>query len=202
MTQLIDQPGVVRKGEELDIAKVDAFIKAHLPGLTGTPEVRQFPAGASNLTYLLHYPDRDLILRRPPFGHKAKSAHDMLREAAIVSALKPVYPYVPTVVATCGDPAIMAADFYIMERIVGIIPRQDLPNGLNLNVENTRQLCLNVIDRLIELHQVDYRAAGLDRLGKGEGYVRRQIEGWSDRYRRAKTADVGDFEAVMAWLPA
>ena len=200
MEQLIDQPGSVRKGEELDAAKVDAFIKAHLPGLTGTPEIRQFAGGASNLTYLVRYPDRDLILRRPPFGHKAKSAHDMLREAKIMTALKPIYPYVPTVVATCDDPAVMEADFYVMERINGIIPRQDLPEGLNLSVEDTRKLCLNVIDRMIELHQVDYQAAGLDSLGKGEGYVRRQIEGWIDRYRKAKTEDVGDFEAVMAWL--
>ena len=200
MEQLIDQPGSVRKGEELDVAKVDAFIKAHLPGLAGTPEIRQFAGGASNLTYLVHYPDRDLILRRPPFGHKAKSAHDMLREAKIMGALKPVYPYVPTVVATCSDPAVMDADFYVMERINGIIPRQDLPEGLNLSVEDTRKLCLNVIDRMIELHQVDYQAAGLDSLGKGEGYVRRQIEGWIDRYRKAKTEDVGDFEAVMTWL--
>ncbi len=200
MEQLIDQPGSVRKGEELDVAKVDAFIKAHLPGLTGTPEIRQFAGGASNLTYLVRYPDRDLILRRPPFGHKAKSAHDMLREAKIMTALKPVYPYVPTVVVICDDPAVMEADFYVMERINGIIPRQDLPEGLNLSVEDTRKLCLNVIDRMIELHQVDYQAAGLDSLGKGEGYVRRQIEGWIDRYRKAKTEDVGDFEAVMAWL--
>jgi aminoglycoside phosphotransferase (APT) family kinase protein len=200
MAPLIDQPGSVRKGEELDVAKVDAFIKAHLPGLTGIPEIRQFAGGASNLTYLLRYPDRDLILRRPPFGHKAKSAHDMLREARIMNALKPVYRYVPTVVAVCGDSAVMEADFYVMERINGIILRQDLPEGLNLGVEDTRKLCLNVIDRMIELHRVDYQAAGLDSLGKGEGYVRRQIEGWIDRYRQARTGDVGDFEAVMAWL--
>ncbi len=200
MELLIDQPGAVRKGEELNAARVDAFIKAHLPALTGIPEVRQFAGGASNLTYLLRYPDRDLILRRPPFGHKAKSAHDMLREAKIMTALKPVYPYVPTVVAVCDDPAVMEADFYVMERINGIIPRQDLPEGLNLGVADTRRLCLNVIDRMIELHRVDCRAAGLDSLGKGGGYVRRQIEGWIDRYRQARTDDVGDFEAVMAWL--
>lgn len=200
MESLIDQPGSVRKGEEFDVAKVDAFIKVHLPSLTGTPEIRQFAGGASNLTYLLRYPDRDLILRRPPFGYKAKSAHDMLREARIMTVLKPVYRYVPTVVATCNDLAVMEADFYVMERINGIILRQDLPEGLNLGVEDTRKLCLNVIDRMIELHRVDYRAAGLDSLGKGEGYVRRQIDGWIDRYRQARTDDVGDFETVMAWL--
>ncbi len=200
MDQMIDQPGSVRSGEELDVSAIDAFIKAKVSGLSGAPEISQFPGGASNLTYLLHYPERDLILRRPPFGHRAKSAHDMLREARIMIALKPVYPYVPNVVATCSDPAVMDCDFFVMERIRGIIPRQNLPKGLNPNAEDTRKLCLSVIDRMIELHQVDYKAAGLESIGKGDGYVQRQIEGWSDRYRKARTEDVVDFETVMAWL--
>lgn len=202
MSQLLDQPGVVRSGEELDVAKIDAFLKAQIGNLQGTPEINQFAGGASNLTYMLHYPQRDLILRRPPFGHRAKSAHDMLREAKIMAALKPVYPYVPNVLVTCSDPDVMDCDFYVMERIRGIIPRQNLPEGLNLSVEDTRKLCLSVIDKMIELHQVDYKAAGLESLGKGEGYVTRQIDGWSDRFRKAKTDDVVDFESVMAWLKA
>lgn len=200
MNKLVDQAGSVRSGEELDAIKIDAFIKSHVSGLQGTPEIEQFQGGASNLTYLLRYPQRDLILRRPPFGHRAKSAHDMLREARIMTALKPVYPYVPQVMATCNDPAVMDGDFYVMERLRGIIPRQDLPKGLNLSVEDTHKLCLNVIDKMIELHQIDYQAAGLESMGKGDGYVQRQIEGWSDRYRKSKTDDVGDFESVMAWL--
>ncbi len=199
---LLDKAVAVRPGEELDLARVDAFLKAKIPGLSGTPELEQFPGGASNLTYLLHYADRDLILRRPPFGHRAKSAHDMLREAKIMAALKPVYPYVPDVLAICDDPAVMDADFYVMQRIPGIIPRSNLPKGMTLTPEETRALCLSVIDKLIELHLVDYQAAGLDTLGKGGGYVKRQIDGWSDRYRKARTPDVNDFETVMAWLQA
>jgi aminoglycoside phosphotransferase (APT) family kinase protein len=199
---LLDKAVAVRHGEELDLARVDAFLKAKIPGLQGVPEPEQFPGGASNLTYLLHYADRDLILRRPPFGHRAKSAHDMLREAKIMAALKPVYPYVPDVLAICDDPAVMDADFYVMARIPGIIPRSNLPKGMTLTPDETRALCLSVIDKLIELHLVDYQAAGLDTLGKGGGYVKRQIDGWSDRYRKARTPDVNDFEAVMAWLQA
>ncbi|MEN9358112.1 MAG: hypothetical protein RL695_2283, partial [Pseudomonadota bacterium] len=202
MSPLLDQPGVVRSGEELDVARIDAFLKAQIGDLQGAPEINQFAGGASNLTYMLHYPQRDLILRRPPFGHRAKSAHDMLREANIMTALKPVYPYVPNVLATCSNPEVMDCDFYVMERIRGIIPRQNLPEGLNLSVEDTRKLCLSVIDKMIELHQVDYKAAGLDSLGKGDGYVARQIDGWSDRFRKARTDDVVDFESVMAWLKA
>lgn len=197
---LLDTASAVRTGEELDREKISAFIRQHLPHLEGAPEIEQFPGGASNLTYLLRYPDRDLILRRPPFGHRAKSAHDMLREANIMSALKPVYRYVPAVLATCNDPAVMDCDFYVMERVHGIIPRQNLPKDLVLSTEDTRRLCLNVIDKMIELHQIDYQQAGLASIAKGAGYVARQVAGWSERYRQAKTDDVGDFESVMQWL--
>jgi len=200
MTELIDRPSRVRAGEDLDIAAVDAFLKAWVPGLTGTPQVQQFAGGASNLTYLLSYLDRDLILRRPPFGRRAKSAHDMVREARVMETLHPHYPYVPAVTVVCQDHAVLDCDFYVMERIRGIIPRQDLPPGLTLSEQETRQLCLSVIDRLIELHSIDPAAAGLGALGRGEGYVRRQIEGWSERYRSVRTPDSADFETVMAWL--
>ena len=199
---LIDQPRAVRAGEELDAEKVDAYLRQVDPSLSGPLEIAQYPGGASNLTYLLRYPERELVLRRPPFGHKAKSAHDMTREAHVMAALKPSYPYVPAVVAICQDPAVLGVDFFVMERIRGIIPRKDLPKELSLDAAQTRTLCLNVIDRLIELHQVNYQAAGLSALGKGEGYAERQIRGWTDRYRRARTEDVGDFESVMAWLAA
>ena len=205
MTQapdLLDRAGAVRGGEELDAGRVDAFLKSRLAGLEGMPEIRQFSRGASNLTYLLSYPGRDLVLRRPPFGHKAKSAHDMLREARVMKALKPVYPVVPGVLATCDDPAVMGCDFYVMERIAGIIPRRDLPAGLAFGEVETRRLCVNVVDKLVELHAIDPQAAGLADLAKGEGYVQRQVEGWSRRFRDARTDDVSDFEAVMAWLEA
>lgn len=199
---IIDAAGTVRAGEELDSDKVSSFIRQHLPSLQGQVVIEQFPGGASNLTYLLHYQERDLVLRRPPFGHRAKSAHDMLREANIMSALKPYYPYVPTVIATCHDAAVMDCDFYVMERLHGIIPRQNLPKDLDLDAQETRRLCLNVIDKLIALHQIDYQQAGLSSIAKGAGYVARQVTGWTERYRQAKTSDVGDFETVMQWLLA
>lgn len=202
MENLLDKASMVRQGEELDIVAINAFLKAQIADLQGEPQLEQFAGGASNLTYLVRYPERDLILRRPPFGHKAKSAHDMLREAKVMTALKPVYPYVPSVLASSQAGEVMDVDFYVMERIKGIIPRQNLPKGLSLSPEDTRQLCLNVIDKMIELHQVDYQAAGLQNMGKGDGYVKRQIDGWSDRFRKSHTPDVNSFEEVMAWLQA
>ncbi len=199
---VIDQARAVRHGEELDAVTVDRYLKQQLPDLEGSPEIRQFPGGASNLTYLLHYANRDLILRRPPFGKKAKGAHDMVREARIMQQLKPVYPVVPEVLALCQDESVMGCDFYVMERLVGVIPRQDFPPELLLSPQKTRQLCESFLDQLIKLHQVDIKVTGLEALGKGEGYIARQISGWSERFRNARTPDVNDFEEVIAWLEA
>lgn len=197
---IVDMPSPVRPGEEFDVEKVDAFLKRLDPNLTCKPKVGQFRGGASNLTYQLTYPDRAYILRRPPFGHRTGSAHDMLREARVMTALKPVYPYVPAVIATSQAGEVLDCPFYIMERKSGMILRRDLPKGIKLTPGQTRQLCLSVLDRLIELHQVDYRSAGLEQLGKGEGYVRRQVEGWIDRLNKARTDDLHDFTGVISWL--
>lgn len=197
---LIDQATAIREGEELTLAAVDRYMKQTLPDLAGAPVITQYPGGASNLTYRIDYGPQSFVLRRPPFGRIAKSAHDMLREARVMRALKPVYPYVPNIVAICDDHSVIGCDFYIMERLEGIILRQDFPPELSLTEADTRQLCVNVIDKLVDLHLVDYKAANLESIGKGEGYVKRQINGWSERYRKAKTPDVGDFESVMAWL--
>ncbi|MFY0576346.1 phosphotransferase family protein [Cystobacter fuscus] len=201
-TPTTDQAGAVRKGEELDVAAVDAWLKRQEPSLEGTPEVTQYSGGASNWTYRLKYPQRDLILRRPPAGTKAKSAHDMAREFNVQKALKPVYPAVPTMVGLCQDAAVLGTDFYVMERIPGLIPRSRLPAGMTLDTAQTRRLCLNVIDKLIELHRVDPQAAGLTSLGKGPGYPRRQIEGWSERYEKARTWNVPSYRRVRDWLKA
>ncbi len=195
----------VRDEDAFDVSVVAKWLRANASdptGLEGTPQVRQFSGGASNLTYLLRYPARDLIMRRAPKGTKAKGAHDMQREFQIQSKLGPVLEYVAPMVAFCDDEAVVGADFYVMERIDGVIPRSEWPADVPLPAERARQLCLNVIDVLVELHCVDVEAAGLAEVGKGSGYVRRQVEGWSLRYRNARTADVPDYEEVMAWLDA
>jgi aminoglycoside phosphotransferase (APT) family kinase protein len=191
----------VRDEDAFDVAAVDTWLRAQTELPSGLPEVKQFSGGASNLTYLLRYADRDLILRRPPKGTKAKGAHDMGREYRIQAALKPVFPYVPTMVAHCNDDAVIGSEFYVMERIAGIIPRTSAL-GVDLTPEQTRQLGYTLIDTLIDLHQVDPAAAGLTDLGRGAGYVERQISGWTGRYRKAKTWNVPSFEKVMSWLAA
>ncbi len=199
---LVDSPREVREGEALDTEKVGAYLREMIPDLTGAVEIKQFPSGFSNLTYSIRVGDREMVLRRPPFGKKAKTAHDMAREYRILSALHPVFPYCPKPLVFCDDPDIMGCDFYVMESIRGIILRKDFPEGLELGPQETRQLCENTIDVLCQLHAVDYKSVGLADFGKPEGYVSRQVEGWSRRYRDARTDDAPDFEAVMEWLQA
>ncbi len=197
---LNDQSTRIRDGEELDAAIIDSYLKAHIPGLSGEPQISQFPGGASNLTYLLEYPQQEFVLRRPPFGHKAKSAHDMGREYRILNQLNAGFPYCPKAYVHCTDESVIGSEFYVMERVNGIILRADLPAELNFSPAQTTQLCKSFIDKLVELHNVDYQACGLGDLGKPEGYVARQISGWSDRYEKALTPDAPLWTEVKAWL--
>jgi len=201
---LIDTPKEIRSGESLDNAVLDHYLKQQFTDLRGDISIKQFPDGASNLTYLIAYENREFILRRPPFGKIAKSAHNMVREAKVMQALKPVYPDIPSIFTLHqqhqSQQDIMGCDFYLMERLVGIIPRKNLPKELSLSTEQTKQLCTNVLDKLIALHQVDYKKAGLSELGKGAGYVKRQIESWSKRYQQAITDDAASFDNVITWL--
>jgi aminoglycoside phosphotransferase (APT) family kinase protein len=198
-----DRP--VREEDSFDVVAVASWLRENAPPgdieeLAGTPRVRQFSGGASNLTYLLAFGDRELILRRPPRGTKAASAHDVRREYRIQEALAPVYPYVPRVIALCTEEAVMGSDFYVMERIEGTILRGRIPPSLGLDEGSTRRLCTSAVERLVQLHQADPARAGLADIGKGAGYVRRQVEGWSERYQAAHTWNVPSFARVMAWL--
>ncbi|MER7246709.1 phosphotransferase family protein [Kribbella sp. NPDC000426] len=196
-----DGPRAVRGEDAFDVPAVDAWLRGRTELPDGLPEVKQFTSGASNLTYLLGYPGHDLILRRPPAGTKAKSAHDMGREYRIQAGLKPVFRYVPEMVAHCKDDSLIGSEFYVMERVAGTIPGHH-KLGVDVTPDQTRQLGFTLIDTLAELHAVDPEAAGLSDLGRGAGYVERQVTGWSDRYRKAKTWNVPNYERVMAWLAA
>ncbi|MDC4378017.1 phosphotransferase family protein [Acinetobacter baumannii] len=197
---VIDVGGEVRDGEELDIGAVENWLKNQGVELVGPAVVTQYTGGASNWTYRLKYENTDLILRRPPKGTKAKSAHDMAREYMVQKNLAPYYPVLPKMVALCQDESVIGCDFYVMERIEGIIPRAKLPPELGFNEEDVHQLCVNVIDKLIELHQVPYENTPLAELGKGTGYCRRQVEGWDKRYEKVRTINVPSFKYVRKWL--
>lgn len=191
----------VRAEDAFDLGAVDALLKAEIAGLAGRPTLRQFPSGASNLTYLLSYPGRDLVLRRPPTGARPKSGHSMGREYTIITKLKPVYPAVPEALFYCEEArSPLGAEFYVMERTPGLLLKTDIPPDWGWGPAETARFCEAVWDKLVELHAVDYEAAGLGDFGKPQGYVRRQIEGWSARYEAALTPDADRFEDVRAWL--
>jgi aminoglycoside phosphotransferase (APT) family kinase protein len=196
----MDEATKVRQGEELDARKIGPFLRDVIPGLEGEMKIQQFPSGASNLTYLVTVGERELVLRRPPIGTKAKTAHDMGREYTVLKALGPVFPYCPRPLAYTEDPQVMGCSFYVMERIRGIVLRKDIPASLGFSPEDMTHLCQNLFKVLFELHSVDYEKIGLGDLGKPRGYVERQVTGWSGRYRAARTPDVPEAEAVMGWL--
>src|SRR5829696_6755584 len=200
MNEFIDGSRAVREGEELSIDRLLEYLSTHLPDLNGPLTVEQFPAGFSNLTYLLRVGDRELVLRRPPVGAKIKTAHDMSREYRILSALHPVYNKVPRPLLFCEDEAILGAPFYVMERVKGIILRAQRPSGMALSAELMRGLSQTFVESLAEIHEVDHEAAGLGDLGSPQGYVTRQVEGWTKRYFNAKTDEVASIERLSEWL--
>ena len=199
MNNAIDQPTDVRPGESLDVERLGPVLRDAL-GVEGEVEVLQFPSGFSNLTYLLRAGGTEIVLRRPPFGSKPKSGHDMKREHDVLAALQGAFPYCPKPLMYCDDETVIGSPFYVMERIQGIIVRRDLPSELSLSPEAIGSLFDRLIDVHVELHSIDFKAVGLEDFGRPEGYVERQVAGWSDRYRRARTPDVPDCENIMAWL--
>jgi aminoglycoside phosphotransferase (APT) family kinase protein len=191
----------VRSGEEIDAARLEAYFADFLPDLAGPLTIQQFPSGHSNLTYLIQSGERELVLRRPPPGAKIKTAHDMGREFRILSGLQDVYAKAPRPLAYCDDETVLGAPFYLMERVRGVILRgQRPPKGLSLSAEQMRRLSTALIEQLAGLHAVDPTAAGLAAEGRPEGFVKRQVTGWSERYFKAKTDPIDEVEAVASWL--
>lgn len=192
----------IREGEGIDERAVDRVLKSTLPDLNGEPVFRQYESGASNLTYAVDYPEVRFVLRRPPFGTKPKAGHDMHREYRVMTALKPVFPTVPQTILYSDDPNIIGTEFYIMRRVEGHLIHANIPKDWQWDATQTRALCTNFFDKLIELHSVDYQVIGLGDFGKPDGYVTRQIRGWNGRFEKVLTPDIDPFEDVRDWLEA
>ena len=200
MADFRDRPGAVRHGEELDLARLDRFLRSAFPSAAGPPVVEQFPSCHSNLTYLLRLGEREIVLRRPPYGSKVKSAHDMGREYRVLSKLHSAYALAPKVLLYCDDESALGFPFYLMERIPGIIIRRDPPAGLPFTPETARRLSESFVDNLARLQALDYAAIGLDTLGKPQGYLARQVTGWIERYYGSQTHDLPEVARIAAWL--
>jgi len=194
----------IRPEERFDEARVAAYLRAHLGDLMGGSAISfaQFPGGRANLTYLVRAGDLELVLRRPPLGPVAPGSHDMAREHAVLSVLHDAYPQAPRAFLLCTDPEVMGAPFFVMERRQGTVVRETWPSHLPVDEGFRRRLAANVVDALAALHRVDYRAVGLERLGKPGGFVARQVAGWVDRWDRAKQRDLSAMEDLGRWLAA
>ncbi|SEC85686.1 phosphotransferase family protein [Rhodococcus koreensis] len=198
--------GDVRREDAFDVDALAGWLPEHVgpqwaTELSGTPRVTQFSGGASNLTYLLRFPSgREVILRRPPAGTKSDGAHDMGREYRLQTALRPHFPLAPETIALCEDSGVIGSPFYLMERVDGPIPRRHLPRENAEAPEQVSRLCHRVVDVLVDLHCVPIEGTELAALGKGDGYVSRQVEGWAKRYTAARTRNVGSFARVIDWL--
>lgn len=191
----------VRESEQLDWEALSLYVRERLPSLPAVPlTVEQFSGGHSNLTYLLRFGQQEFVLRRPPFGPVAPRAHDMAREYRILEAVHPVYNLAPRPFLLCEDAGVIGSTFYLMERRRGLVVRDEEPEELKgLPVERHRASAA-MIDALAELHAVDIRAHGLSSLGKAEGFVERQVRGWSERWQRSQTSELPEMDALAAWL--
>jgi aminoglycoside phosphotransferase (APT) family kinase protein len=196
----LDQPVRVRHGEELNLEALNTCLKEQRVITGPVIEVMQFPGGYSNLTYLLRTEFNEYILRRPPSGAAIKSAHDMGREFKVLSLLQNNYSKIPAPILYCESPEVIGVPFYIMQRIKGIILRPSNVKDLSLTPEEMRRISEMLVDNLAALHSLDIHKTGLDQLGKPEGYIQRQVEGWTKRYSAAQTDQIREMELLSTWL--
>lgn len=191
----------IRAGEQLDWAKIEQYVRAHISGIAAGPlMVRQFPSGASNLTYLVQIGEWEGVLRRPPFGPVPPKAHDMQRESGLLERIHPFFPLAPKPYLFCDDLEIMGVPFYVMERRKGIVLNDSFPRGIEVTPELCRRLSETVIDTLVEIHAIDWQAAGLAEFGHPEGFLERQLAGWIERYKRSETPESPDVAVLTRWL--
>jgi aminoglycoside phosphotransferase (APT) family kinase protein len=200
MNNKIDQPQQVRKEDVLNQHKLSVYLSKHLDTFNINDElnIKQYSGGASNLTYLLQWQDKQVILRTAPRGANIKSAHDMGREFNVLNKITPYFKYAPKTYLYCQDNEIIGRPFYLMEKIEGIIPRKTFP--MSVSPTQAHGLCMELIDVHVALHQIDIEKTGLIELGKAEGYIQRQVSGWNKRYKNATIEGSMPAVELMQWL--
>ena len=194
--ELID----VRRGEHLDLTHLEPWLRANLPHTNGALSVRQFGGGHANLTYLLQFGHHEYVLRRPPLGPLAPTSHDMQREHRVLKRLYAAFPLAPISFAGCDDPRVLGVDFHVMERRHGIMIRGEFPDTVKCNPAHARQLGEMIIDTLADLHRVQPSEVDLVDLGRPDGFVARQLSGWTHRWHTAKDRELPSVERLVGWL--
>lgn len=189
-----------READQLPLSDIARYLNQTIPDFLTNKhlEVTQFSAGASNLTYRLFNGKQSLILRKPPAGTKAKSAHDMVREFNVLKTVGKFYSLSPNPICLCEDESVIGDRFFIMEEIKGLGIDKNLP--VKMTEQQQAKLCENFVDGLVALHEIDITVPTMAVLGKPEGYVERQLNGWQGRFKKAKTDDVSSSKNIFEWL--
>ena len=196
-----DETIATRAGEDFDLPKVEQYLRDHIEGLSESSlQVRQFPSGASNLTYLLQIGDWEGVLRRPPFGPVPPKAHDMERESGLLQKISPVFPLAPMPYFFCNDLSILGVPFYVMERRKGVVLNDSFPRGVMPTEELCGQISQTVVETLVQIHAINWQAAGLSEFGHPDGFLSRQVKGWIERYFKAQTDDIPQVTTLTRWL--
>ncbi|HSJ28570.1 MAG TPA: phosphotransferase family protein [Acidimicrobiia bacterium] len=196
----------VRPDERFDVTRLHEYLRGQLPGAEAPLHVRQFSRGKANLTYLLRFGEgedaKEYVLRRPPLGPVAPGAHDMGREYRVLSTLWRAFPLAARAHVFCDDESVIGAPFFVMERLHGIVVQGVVPPefGSGDDPSANRALSEVVVDTLAEFHHVDPAAAGLADLGHPEGFMERQVTGWTARWDKAKHEDVPLATELSGWL--
>ena len=177
---------------------LEAFLDSHGIG-EGRVEAERIGEGHSNLNFLITRGDTRVVLRRPPRPPLPPSAHDVLREARLLQALQGTPVRVPPVLATCDDEAVLGVPFYVMEEMHGAVVTTDIPPALDQPGER-RAICAELVDRLVEVHEVDWRVCGLEGYGKPTGYLERQVRRFGGLWEHNKTREIEAVEEVGQWL--
>jgi aminoglycoside phosphotransferase (APT) family kinase protein len=191
----------VRAGEELDVESLSAYLRPRLSIASSAPFVlEQFAGGHSNLTYLVRFADQEFVLRRPPVGPVAPTAHDMPREFHLLQTINAHFPLAPQPILLCEDLAVISVPFYLMERRTGLIVRNRVPAEIGDDLLKRRKVSEAVVDTLAALHAVDIYSTGIAHIGKPEGFLKRQVKGWSERWLRSQTSEVSEMDYLARWL--
>lgn len=201
MSPQLDQPVAARENEVPSLQKLNAYLQSKLPHFGSVIDIKQFPSGYSNLTFCLKSDDQEYILRRPPIGANIKSAHDMSREFNVLTKLKPHYNKIPTPIIYCDDEEVIGSPFFIMQRLNGVILRATNAPKLGIAPLMYKNTSEALIDNLVQLHSIDIQTTGLVQLGKPEGYITRQVDGWIKRYYAAETDTLEEMNSLTQWLP-
>ena len=201
-TSIVDPapPGEPRADERLDTRRLDGYLRERLPNTEGELCVLQFPGGRANLTYLLTFGDTEYVLRRPPLGPIAPSAHDMARENRVLSKLFAHFHLAPRSFLFCADESIIGASFQVMERRHGVVIRDTIPAQFTDDRQAERRIGEMLIDILADLHLVDRHKAGLSELGRPDGFVERQLEGWAGRWEKSAHEPNLAMTHLVQWL--